>query len=156
MKYTTQGAIALRLSRRLQVGGAPTTYGKDVLDLALLDLIVPQCEARFEAALSSLYQLPLLLSDETARAIASSIVEKMILGEVLPVHFFPEVGKEGGLRKVMADESAAELRMVKEGQVRLTGEKISGAAAGGYPYSNSTRVVRRGSLRPGAAEKIEW
>lgn len=58
MKYTTQDAIALRLAKRLQVGGVPTTYGKDVLDTSLLDLIVPQCEARVEAAISALYQFP--------------------------------------------------------------------------------------------------
>lgn len=156
MRYTTQAAIALRLAKRLQVGGVPTTYGKDVMDVALLDLVAPQCEAKFEAAISVLYQLPLQLGDDSSRALIASIVEKMILGEVLPVHVFPEVGKEGGLRKVMADESAAELRMIKEGQVKLPGERISAAAAGGFPYSNSTRVVQRGSLQPGAAETIVW
>jgi RecG-like helicase len=154
LHYTTQTAIELRLSKRLQVGGLPSAFGKAELQLELLDLIVPQCEARFEALLEPLYQVPLILSTEQARAIAASIVEKMILSEVLPVQINAETGAESGLRKLMADEWAREVKQVQLGEVRLSGERV--ASSQSYPFSNSTLVVQRGNLNPKAAESIQW
>lgn len=150
MKYTTQGNIALRLAKRLQVGGAPQTYGKDVLDPALLELVSVQVEARLELSLAALYLFPLQLTEPNTVAIVGSCVEKLILGEVLPVHFFAEVGKEGGLRKVMADEGLAELKALQDGTVKLDGERITPQQ--GY-LSGAVRVVKR---KPGDAEAIQW
>lgn len=154
MRYTTQAAIALRLQKRLQVGGAPTTYGKDVLDAALLEQIAPQVEARFEAAITALYVVPLNLSEINSRAIVASCVEKLILAEILPTQFFPEVGREGGLRKVMADEGKAELGAIASGQIKLEGERVSSTQ--GFPSARAVTVVKRGARNPGDAERIEW
>ena len=149
-------AIALRLSKRLQVGGTPQSFGKDVVSTELLELIAPQCEAKFEGMLSPYYQVPLILSEAQAIAIAASIVEKMILSEVLPVHILPETGQEGGLRKIMAQEWQKELKDVQTGLVKLPGEKIASNAALGFPYSNGMKVIKRGGTNPGRAESIAW
>jgi hypothetical protein len=156
MRYTTLQAIELRLSKRLQVGGLPTVFGKPELQLELLDLIVPQCEARFEAMIEPLYLTPLALTTDQARAIASSIVEKMILSEVLPVQINAETGAESGLRKLMAQEWGAEMKQVQTGAIRLAGERVASGAGQGYPYSNTVQVVRRGNRQPGSAEQIQW
>lgn len=156
LKYTTQNAISLRLAKRLQVGGTPTTYGKEVLDTALLELIGPQVEAKFEMAIAHLYILPLAVSNLNSQQIVASCVEKMILSEVLPTQFFPEVGREGGLRKVMADESKVELEAIASGRLKLDGERIATSAAQGFPSSSAVRVVKRGASKPGAAESIQW
>lgn len=151
LKYTTQQAIAQRLAKRIQIGGTPQTYGKDVLDPALLEQVGPQVEARFEAALAQRYGVPLNVSDPNTRAIVASIVEKGILAEILPTQFFPENGREGGLRKVMADEAAAELKQVQSGQIKLAGERISGSA-----LSFPAPPIKVSQRKPGAAENIQW
>lgn len=154
LKYTSLQAITLRLQKRAQVGGTPQTFGKDVIDPALVELVAPQVEARFEETIAHLYQTPLNLADPNVREIAASVVEKGILAEILPTQFFPDSGKEGGLRKVMADESARELEAVREGTIRLAGERPSSSAASMPPPS--LKVSKRGSKNPSPAEQIQW
>jgi hypothetical protein len=171
LKYTTIEAITLRLSKRLQIGGAPQTFGKDVVDLELINLVAPQVEAKLEGELARLYNVPFSLGDANTAAIVASIVEKKILAEVLPVHIMSDSGSEGGLRKVMAKEAEAEMEAVRSGAIQLKGEKSPVSGLVGFsPLSNTTRVSQRRPPppallpppgmpgRPGraAAEDIQW
>lgn len=120
--YTNAEAVADRLEKRLQVGGNQNTIGKTVVNDGLLTNAGAQIEARITAALSRCYRTPLLLSSQQTRGILASIAEKGILAEVLPPQIIAENGREGGLRRIMADEFAAELAAICPGGLRLVGE----------------------------------
>lgn len=123
-QFTDAEAIADRLEKRLQVGGAQSAFGKSVLNDSLLNNAGAQVEARITAALSRCYRTPLKLTSPQTRGLLASIAEKGILAEILPPQFVGEYGKEGSLRKIMATEFAEELAAICPGGLRMAGELL--------------------------------
>jgi hypothetical protein len=123
-QFTDAEAIADRLEKRLQIGGAQNAFGKSVLNDSLLNSAGAQVEARITATLSRCYRTPLKLTSPQTRGLLASIAEKAILAEILPPQFVGEYGKEGGLRYIMATEFAAELAAICPGGLRMMGELL--------------------------------
>ena len=121
-QFTNVEAVADRLDKRLQIGGAQNAFGKSVLNDGLLNNAGAQVEARINAALSRCYRLPFNLSSQITRGLLASIAEKGILAEILPPVFAADFGRETSLRFIMATEYAAELAAICPGGLLLPGE----------------------------------
>ena len=121
-QFTNAEAVSDRLDKRVQIGGAQTTFGKSVLNEGLLNNAGAQIEARITAYLSRCYRTPLNLTSQQTRGILQSIADKGILSEVLPPQIIAENGREGGLRFIMAAEFQAELAAICPGGLLLPGE----------------------------------
>lgn len=152
-RYTNAEDIAARLERRLQVGGSQSTFGKSVLNEGLLNNAGAQIEARIDSTLGRCYRLPLKLISQQTRGVLASIAEKGILAEILPPEFVGDLGKEGGLRKIVADEYAAELAAICPGGLRLEGELL--LADANTEAGNHTQLGKKKPIHHGHYHHIE-
>lgn len=148
--YSNAEAIADRLEKRLQIGGAQNAFGKSVLNDGLLNNAGAQVEARITAALSRCYRTPLKLTSQQTRGLLASICEKGMLAEILPPVFAAEYGKETSLRFIMATEYAAELAAICPGGLRLEGELLladSNTEAGNHTQVGKKKPIHHGHYR---------
>ena len=147
LTYTTVEAIQRRLVARLQVGGVSHPMGPQTINLDLVNQIGEQVEARVNAKLGGVYQLPLT----GPVPVVQSIVEKFILSELLPVHQVDD--PKDSLRAIVRREAEKELKEVCEGIVTLEGQTLVTATTPSPVATNFTGVSQR---TPGVAEAIEF
>ena len=151
LKYTTTEAIALRLQTRLQIGGSPSSFGNSVVDTTLLDQIGVQVESRVDAKLRQRYVLPLTYTHPQL----ASIVEKLVICEIIGVHFVgAEVSDDANFGRLMCAQGAKELEAIASGDVALQGETPVAAIPSAPPGYSA--VMTRNVARKDAAEKVEW
>lgn len=114
--FTSKEAIAERLRGRLQVGGPSVALGQAVINELLLEQVVSQIEARVMAALRQIYKTPLRGSHPEL----ASVVEKLALAELLPVH--DQAESAAAFAKMMYQQGSQELTDLASGNVMLEGE----------------------------------
>lgn len=136
LQFTTKEAIAARLRGRLQLGGPAATLGGQVVDEDLIYQVGRQIESRVVAALRQIYQLPLR---QTTHPELASIVEKLAIAELLPVHDQAEAATE--FARLMYKQGSDELADLASGNVMLEGELGAKAPASVKP--TFSRVGKR-------------
>lgn len=120
IEYTTINNIALRLRTRLELNqtahGAPfgQNLGAKQVQPELFEQIASQVEARLNAKLGMLYELPVPQFAIQARLILASIVEKFTVAEILAVHYQQsqnaEMGGDLGHGAILRKEATQECR----------------------------------------------
>ena len=160
LTYTTTDAIARVLRGRLTVDNVFTPGSNDV-DADLIDQKGDQVEARINSRLSSVYRLPLTLSDPTAAALMASVTEKLICCELLPV-YYPDMSDittgtgTGQFDRYAANcckAGAAELDLILSGVVTLEGEEL--AAGESAVLSRNVTVAGERSAVVGRKDAME-
>ena len=102
VEYTTIDNIALRLRTRLDLNqtahGAAfgQSLGAKQVEPELFEQIASQVEAKLNAKLGMLYELPVPQHATQARLILASIVEKFTVAEILAVHYQQSQNAEQG------------------------------------------------------------
>lgn len=151
LTLTTREAIANRLRGRLSVGGGQLPFGPSTVDDNLIEQVGEQVEARVFAKLRTIYKLPLT----AVHPVLASIVEKLVVCDLMGVHF---VGAEGssadGFGRMMCDQGAKELEAILSGEVKLEGESPLETGDTATPFSSNLTIRR--SRTSGAAEAIQW
>jgi hypothetical protein len=149
LTYTTKTAIANRLRGRLTVGGPAVPFQPTTIDDNLIEQVGEQVEARVNARLGTIYQLPLLQS----QPLLASIVEKGVICELMGVHFVGQEGTEaGGFGRLMCSQFDQELTALLAGSVTLTGEVAINPAEA----TKSANLTLARPRTPGAAEAVQW
>jgi hypothetical protein len=133
--FTSKEAIAERLRGRIQVGGPSIALGQVVVNELLIERVITQVEARVLAALRQLYVTPLRQSHPQL----ASIVEKLAVAELLPVHDQAEAAAD--FARLMYKQGSDELNAIASGDVMLQGE--IGAIAPASIKPSFTRVGKR-------------
>ncbi|MGL5075855.1 MAG: hypothetical protein ACRDBG_08430 [Waterburya sp.] len=116
MRYTSKEDIAQRLRGRLQIEGSPfgATAAASSVDDRLIYSVAESVEARVDAALGQIYQLPIPCEATSARAIIRSIVEKLIIVEIGITHFHlsinPQDGGDAGFIGAIRKQAIEELQ----------------------------------------------
>lgn len=132
LTYTTTEAIARVLRGRLTVDTVFTPGSIDV-DTGLINQKGGQVEARINSRLSSVYRLPLALSDPTTTALLASLTEKLICCELLPV-YYPDMsdittgtgtGQFDRYAANLCKAGANELDLILSGIILLEGEELA-------------------------------
>jgi phage gp36-like protein len=151
LTYTTKEAIANRLRGRLVVGGTQVPFAPTTVDDNLIEQVATQVEALVDAKLKTVFRMPLT----GTHAVLSSIVEKLVICEIMPTHEQQNGGygsQPKSFREIICAQGAAELEEVLSGMVPLDGEAL--ASTGTTPIStNLTLAAKR---TPGAAEAVQW
>lgn len=148
LTYTDTDAIERRLKGRLTIGGPQQPYGNQAVDTDLLSQVGAQVEAKINAAIGSVYVLPLKLT--ACGPLLASLVEKGVICELADVHFFTsEEGTSFGSQ--MCRQFKAELASIVSQEIRLIGE--TGIAPSGDIRPNPNYVRAR---TPGVAEAVIW
>ena len=163
LTYTTTDAIARVLRGRLTVDNVFTQGSTDV-DADLIDQKGGQVEARINSRLSSVYRLPLSLSDATTASLMASITEKLICCELLPV-YYPDMsdittgtgtGQFDRYAANLCKAGANELDLILSGAITLEGEEL--AAGESAVLSRNVTVAGQRSAVTGRldAGEIQW
>ena len=111
LQFTTLAAINTRLKQRLQMGGTQAAFGRGVIPDVDSSQIAEQVEGRVRMRLKAKYQLPLRLTDTDAQKALASIVEKLVICDLLAPNFTGmEPSDEGGyIRSEFCTQGAKEL-----------------------------------------------
>ena len=157
--YTTEDAIFNRLRGRLTQDSVFSQGTVDV-DPGLLNQIGAQVESRVNARLSTLYRAPLVLADAGTRALLSSIVEKLVCCELIPL-YYPAQADDGtspydNYGRNCCTQGAKELKDITDGLITLSGETPVGGP-NTLIRRNVTAAARRLPVkgRPDA-QQINW
>ena len=155
LTYTTTEAVGRRLRGRLETDGPLLAYGNPVVDPDLIEQVGAQVESRVEAKLRTVYKLPF----KSVSPIVASIVEKLILCELIPVHFAAELASNAdspllGFAGLMCKQGGKELGELLSGEVTLSGEDL--VSGGGSALSGGLTVAKQRNVRPLGAESIKW
>jgi hypothetical protein len=149
LQFTTLEAINTRLRQRLQMGGTASAFGKSVIPDLETEQIAEQVEARVNLRLKSKYRLPLRLVDTDAQRAIASIVEKLVICDLISPNFTGvEPSDEGGyIRSEFCTQGAKELEQLMNSYIN--GEIAIGITIGGI---NRAPVV---GMRTGGT-KVEF
>lgn len=121
MIYTTYERIRLRLGTRLNVVesstlpllGGQTKAGSISIDPERVELIASDIESRINAILGQIYEIPL---PSPCHSIIGSIVDKMICGELMNIHYesnqMAAIGGDAGYGSVMLQQANNELKQL--------------------------------------------
>lgn len=178
LRYTTQAAIARRLSNRLELldSGATPAFGSSLgsqqVNLELLQQVGEQVEATVDSRLSMAYELPVPADAIQARAILAGIVEKLIVAEILPVYFESQnsgaqMGSDAGFGSMMRNSASAELEkyLVGHGGIPATGTLLPGLAPvvlpglrlkAVLPDTITRNITSVGQRKGGKTSEIDW
>ncbi|NJN11671.1 MAG: hypothetical protein HC836_49290 [Richelia sp. RM2_1_2] len=132
INYTTIDAIKLRLRNRLELNqtahSAPfgQSLGAKLVQPELFEQIAYQVEAKLNAKLGMLYELPIPPGATQARLILASIVEKFTVAEILAVHYQQsqnaEMGGDLGYGAVIRKEAIQEAQDIG---IRFSDPKVA-------------------------------
>jgi hypothetical protein len=121
-KYATTEQVQRLLETRLQVNGAinssfGSAFGAQKINPLLLSESQESIEASVDATLSLIYQLPIVSIE--ALNILRSIVCKLVVADIIPIHFFatsnPQIGGDSGFGAVVRNEGIKELERYTAG-----------------------------------------
>ena len=162
LTYTTADNIARLLRGRAEVDNVFVTGTVDV-DHDLINQKGQQVEARVNAQLSSLYVLPLSLADTSTQRLMASIVEKLIVCELLPIYYpdLTDITTSGGgqfdrYAANMCKLGQSELQALLSSAITLEGETLAGGEEA-VISKNVTVAGRRTTLTDRSdAGAINW
>jgi hypothetical protein len=137
-RYATTEQVQRLLETRLQVNGAinssfGSAFGAQKINPLLLAESQESIEASVDATLSLIYQLPIVSIE--ALNILRSIVCKLVVADIIPIHFFatsnPQIGGDSGFGAVVRNEGIKEL------------ERYTAGYGVYYPSNGGSSVVPR-------------
>ena len=163
LTYTNADNIARLLRGRAEVDNVFVSGSLDI-DHDLINQKGQQVEARVNAQLSSLYVLPLSLSDTSTQRLMASIVEKLIVCELLPIYYpdLTDITSSGGGGQFdryaanMCKLGQSELQALLSSAITLEGETLAGGEEA-VISKNVTVAGRRTALTDRSdAGAINW
>ncbi|MEM8717418.1 MAG: hypothetical protein AAGE92_16880 [Cyanobacteria bacterium P01_G01_bin.4] len=149
LRYVTLANITARLGPRVKVSDdVADAFGQTVVPTTFItDQVGPQVEARYDTAIEANGVDP----DGVSELTRQSIIEKLIVGEVLTTYF---IGED------VSDESGGSA-IAKQGERELKAlwASTGGQGGGGNNLAKTTTysgVCTRNVTRDDAAEKLQW
>ena len=123
LRYTTTVAIERRLRGRLQLSSSTPAFGTNLgagqIDSLLIEQIGTQVETKLDSALSVIYELPISPGATSALVMLASIVEKLVVSEIVGVHYQgsinSELGGDGGFGALLRKQALEELQALLVG-----------------------------------------